>query len=251
MKSPIKDTKYKNLSVSHVKKIIPKGESLNTFGIFSGDLEISLSLYDINVNAHTNKPIIYQFWRCLFDNKERLCSILTDKAFKFRGVTEFNLIQDRLPMYKDSYLRSSMFFMLNRCSETGQVSCGKFNTDGYNALSLKYLRAFSKPDKFNVHFYENSDDKIEDSNFVLFHSLEFSYNLTNIGSSESYDRYNFNNKKLKNFLSNEKQKKVILIYNNHPGLHQFYKNFNLILINKYGLLTNNKHNCEEVIVTNF
>lgn len=251
MKSPIKDTRYNNYSLSQLKKLIPKKAIVSTYGLYAANIEISLSLHGINVNAFTNKPVIYQFWHCLFHNNQRLYSILTNKAFKFKGITEYNLLQERLPTYKDAYIRSSLFFMLNRCSATGQVSCGEFNTGGYNALSLNYLRTFKKPDGLNVYFYDNYHDKMDEGEFVIFHSLNFSYNIANIGSHESYDSYNFNNRKLKDFLSLGQKKKTVLIYNHHPGLLKFYKDFNLTLINRYGVQTDNIQNCEEIIVTNF
>ena len=87
--------------------------------------------------------------------------------------------------------------------------------------------------------------------YTLFHSLNFSYNLTDIGVTNSYDNYNFNNRKLKKLLETQKDRKIIMIYNNHPGLFNFYKEHNLTMVDKYGYQTDDKKDCEEIIVTNF
>jgi hypothetical protein len=250
-KSPIKDLRFKNISLSLLKGLIEKDSVVNTYGLFSGNAEISLSLSNIKINAFTDKPVIYQFWQSLFENSARLYNILTDSSFKFRGIAEYNLLQEGLTRYKDSYYRSSLFFMLNRCSATGQVSCGEFNPDNYNPMALNYLKTFQKPDLFNIFYYQNTHEKTGDLDYVLFHSLNFSYNLTDIGATTSYDNYNFNNRKLKDLLKTQKDKKIIMIYNNHPGLFSFYSEYPLIMVDQYGHRTDHKKDCEEIIVTNF
>tara|TARA_R110002020_G_scaffold243944_1_gene457526 strand:- start:1456 stop:2166 length:711 start_codon:yes stop_codon:yes gene_type:complete len=234
-----------------LKKAIEKNSTVCTYGLFSGTMEISLSLADIKINAFTNKAVIYQFWHCLFENSDRLYNILTDKSFKFRGVAEYNLLQEGLPRYKDVYYRSSLFFMLNRCSDNGQVSCGQFNPDNYNPIALNCLKTFEKPALFNVFYYQDNMKEFDGVDYTLFHSLNFSYNLTDIGVTNSYDNYNFNNRKLKKLLETQKDRKIIMIYNNHPGLFNFYKEHNLTMVDKYGYQTDDKKDCEEIIVTNF
>jgi hypothetical protein len=250
-KSPIKDLRFKNLSLSLLKDLIEKDSIVNTYGLFSGNVEISLSLSDIKINAFTNKPVIYQFWYCLFENNTRLYNILTDSSFKFRGIAEYNLLQEGLTRYKDAYYRSSLFFMLNRCSTTGQVSCGEFKPDDYNPMALNYLKTFEKPELFDIFYYQNNHEKIEDVNYILFPSLNFSYNLTDIGTTNSYDNYIFNSKKLRTLLNTQKDRKIIMIYNKHPGLFDFYKEYCLTMVDKYGHQTDDEKGCEEIIVTNF
>jgi len=226
-KSPIKDLRFKNLSLSLLKDLIEKDSIVNTYGLFSGNVEISLSLSDIKINAFTNKPVIYQFWYCLFENNTRLYNILTDSSFKFRGIAEYNLLQEGLTRYKDAYYRSSLFFMLNRCSTTGQVSCGEFKPDDYNPMALNYLKTFEKPELFDIFYYQNNHEKIEDVNYI------------------------FNSKKLRTLLNTQKDRKIIMIYNKHPGLFDFYKEYCLTMVDKYGHQTDDEKGCEEIIVTNF
>ena len=150
MKSPIKDLRFENKSINQLKKMIPKGSKVATRGLFSGAPEISLSLADRRVAAFTNKTVIYQFWFCLFENRGRIYNILTDSSFNFRGSHDYELLQKSLPQYQDAYLRSSVFFLLNRTSKTGQVSCGEFEPSGYSNTALRYLRMFKKPEAFNI-----------------------------------------------------------------------------------------------------
>ena len=251
MKSPIKDTRFLNKSISYFKKIIPKDSTVNTFGIFSGIPEISLSSSGITVNAFTSKTVIYQFWYCLFENKQRLYNILTDDSFRFNGDRDYKLLQRTLPSCEDAYMRSSLFFMLNRCSQSGQISCGEFDPDGYTSLALRNLMMFRKPELFNIFFYKENHKAMKDADYLLFHSLNFSYNLTNLGSINSYDGYNFNSRKLRTLMESESDKKIIMSYRYHPALAKFYKDYQLKMINKYGNQTSITDECVEVVVANF
>jgi len=186
----------------------------------------------------------------LISDSSRLYSILTYRGFKFKSELEFNLLQEDLPTYKDAYFRSSLFYLLNRCSTTGQVSCGKFDIKNYTAIGLNHLKTFKKPELFDVLLYEQNRTIDVKGDYILFPTLNFTYNLSNIGKNTSYDGYNFNHRKLKDLLKNQ-DKKIILIYNKHPGLFSFYKNHNIIMIDKHGKQTLTKDDYEEAIVTNF
>ena len=250
MKSPIKDTRFPNKFIGELKRAIPKGSQINACGLFSAAPELSFSLADRRVSAFTDKPVIYQFWHCLFENKQRLYNILTDSSFRFNGTLDYNLLQKTLPSYEDAYIRSSLFFMLNRCSNTGQISCGEFSPRSYTEKALHNLRAFRRPELFNIFLYKEKHQDMLECDYLLFHSLSFSYNLTHLGTVESYDNYSFHNKKLKAFLTSANNK-VILVYNRHPALFRFYEGQNLTMIDKYGKATDDREQHEELIVTNF
>ena len=226
---------------------------IDSYGLFSGKTELSLANAGWKIDAHTDQLVILQFWRCLMTDPAYMCEIISHRAFKFHSI-EFNILQERLPTYGDQYYRSCLFFLLNRCSSTGQVSCGEFNGAEYSPLALKYLKAFKRPQAFDVRELNAiAEDTIADNssdNFILFPTLKYSNNLLDVGKSIGYDTYLFNHRKLRKFIESE-QKKTALVYNYHPKLLSFYKNSNVYLIDKYANLTNSTENYEEAIVTNF
>ena len=253
MKSPIKDRRFKNLFVSHAKELIPASSRVHSYGLFAGTSELSLS-HKRHVSAFTSRAMIFHFWHCLMENPEYLYSILTDKSFKFYGAEDLEVVRERLPTYADPYYRSALFFLLNRCSVTGQVSCGKLDLSQYTMLALSYLRNFKKPENFQpcqeANLMEHARQSAKECDFVLFPTLQFSYNLFDYGKSLSYDTQRHDHVELRRFLSDGCQK-TILVYKAHPVLKKFYKDFNFHLIDRFGNLSDDTQNCEEIIVTNF
>ena len=254
MKSPLKDSRHKNLSRGFLKTIIPFRSRVNSYGIFSGHTELSLSRTGITISSFTDKDVIYQFWECLCENPHRMHSLLVDPSFKFGAHREFAVLQETLPLYKDSYIRSSLFFLLNRCSSTGQISCGEFEYKNYNASALNQLKIFKKPRNFDVFKYSCAlKEHIENNqevDFVLFPNLIFGYNLFDMGKSIGYDTYMYNHNELKKVLRNSSVA-TILVYNRHSTVFSFFKDFNYYLIDKNGRITTDQDTCEEIIVTNF
>tara|TARA_B100000214_G_scaffold363881_1_gene329852 strand:- start:34 stop:798 length:765 start_codon:yes stop_codon:yes gene_type:complete len=254
MKSPLKDIRFKNLSRGFLKTAISPATRVSSYGIFSGHTELSLARQGTDIDCYTDKPVIYQFWECICESPYRLHSILTDKSFKFTDEREFAVLQETLPGYSDSYIRSSLFFLLNRYSKNGQVSCGEFCKDNFNPAALNQLKIFRKPKNFNVHRYDA--DLCEhvsgntNADFVLFPNVSFKYNLFNIGKPVGYDTYQHNPAELKKILGLS-NRPVAIVFNKHPGVFNFFKDFNQTLINSKGRLTEEKSNCEEIIVTNF
>ena len=97
---------------------------------------------------------------------------------------------------------------------------------------------------------EYAKTNADQCDFILFPTLQFNYNLFDYGKSTSYDTQYYNHSRLRTLLAEEHQK-TLLVYNSHPALGKFYKDFNLQLIDRFGKLTDNEQQCEEIIVTNF
>jgi len=254
MKSPLKDARHKNLARGLLRTIITPGSRVNSYGIFSGHTELSLSHSDLKICCYTEKDVIYQFWECLCEDPYRLHSLLMDRSFKFKHAREFVTLQESLPLYSDSYIRSSLFFLLNRCSATGQVSCGEFDRKNYNVAALNKLKIFRKPVNFNVLKLKGSllehIKSAHDVDFILVPNLIFSYNLLKLGKSIGYDSYAYTPSDLKEALDHQGTP-VALVFNKHPSVFSFFENFNFRLVGPAGRLTTDKDACEEIIVTNF
>jgi hypothetical protein len=252
MRSPIKNHKFKNLCVSELKKIIVTDSIVDSFGLFCGRVELALANSGTSVKAHTDKEIIYQFWRCLTQDKKRLCSMIEGSYSEFVNEMQHKSLQENLTNFKDSYIRSSIFYILNHRSATGQVSCGQYIVPSISdeKRSLYTLKTFKAPKRFQVLYYTSDKPPAATGDYRLFLNLNFSYNLTDIGKHSSYDTYNFNHKRIRNLLDNA-SKKTIAVYNSHPGVYKFFKNNHMIMVDKYGNRTTNKDESEEIIVTNF
>tara|TARA_R110000824_G_scaffold274449_2_gene463146 strand:+ start:344 stop:778 length:435 start_codon:yes stop_codon:yes gene_type:complete len=144
--------------------------------------------------------------------------------------------------------------LLNRCSSTGQISCGEFEYKNYNISALNQLRIFKKPKHFNIFKYSceikdhiNADRQAD---FVLFPNLIFNYNLFDRGKAIGYDTYLYNHRELREIMK-ASPTPMMLVYNKHSNIFSFFKDFNLHLVDQNGKIASDQNNCEEIIVTNF
>ena len=71
MNTPLKYTHTTTKSLAEIRKKIPAGAVIDSYLLFSGDLELSLSDYDMFVCAHTNKYGIYAFWLHLIEDSRK------------------------------------------------------------------------------------------------------------------------------------------------------------------------------------
>jgi site-specific DNA-adenine methylase len=255
MRSPIKYTQDHAKCLSYLKSIIPKGSIINSFAFFSGELEFNLAEAERFVNTHTNRYVIYEFWTCAMNDCQTLYELINSEQFdKFRNKKAFHILQENWPQYKDPYVRSALFFMLNRYSKTGLISSGEFNEKNFNPVALSYLKSF-KPINFHLNYTTNTDlvdslKKYNEADYLLLPIGSFSYNLFEHGKSMGFEQTRINHRKLHATLK-ETEQKWIIIYRNHNTLHKLYEAFNITMIDKYGRTTKDKENCEEIVVTNF
>jgi len=238
-----------------LKEIIPKGTVVNSFLFFSGDQEFSLAENGRFVVAHTNKYVIYEFWKCAMEEPQRIAKIAEDMFSKMEGKWDsFRLFQENWPKYKNPYMRSALFFLLNRCSESGFISMGKLSDERYNPISLSYLNNFNV-DNFHIvwdkeeNFHETFSS-IENTDYLLFPIGKFNYNLFEYGKNKGYEMTTIYHKKIHESLQEIKDKWVVL-YKQHPHVFAMYKDYNIIMIDKYGRRTKEKENCEELVIANF
>ena len=254
MKSPIKENVNNFKALSVLKDIIPKGSVVDSFLFFSGNMELNLAESGRFLVAHTNKYVIYEFWKCAMENPTKIAEI-SNFLYPIGDEKAFHLFQENWPMYKDHYTRSALFFLLNRCSESGWISAGKFDDKNFNPIAISHLKKFSpknffltldKADTLN-EAVANSSTKGE---YLLLPIGKFNYNFFEYGKSKGYEMTTVFHEELHNYLS-EVDKKWTAIYKHHPHLYKLYKNYNAIMIDKYGKRTEDKDICEEVIFANF
>lgn len=254
MKTPLRDPKFSNVSISRIAGMMDPDSTVNTYRFFSGTTELSLSKYNFTINSYTQRLAILEFWYCLFENPKLIYYKIQHKDFMPRNDFDFTVTQKNFLTYNDPYFRAALFFVLTMCSDLGRPSCGNFDRSGLSVMAMNRLKTFKKPDNFQLYHQEKShrDTFSGDilSDYVLFPDLIFNYNLFDYGKNSSFDSQIINHSFLRDYLLSE-HKRTILVYNHHPALLKFFKQFNITMIDKYGNISRDSKNYEEAIVTNF
>jgi hypothetical protein len=254
MQTPIKNSTQDGSCASLLKQMVPVGSVIDTFLFYSGAIEYNLASYDRFVRAHTTNYYIDEFWKCARIDARKVHSIVTSEVFRFNE-EEFPLLQEKWPMQKDPFIRAALFFLLNRCSETGMISSGELNMANFNPVALNYLRAFKEPKNFHLKNHENKSvlevlKKHQSSEIVFIPGGNFSYNFFEEGKNKAYEASTFKHVEIYEALT-ERTNRWIINYKQHRQLKEIYKNFNIIMIDKYGNKTTIDNNCEEVLIANY
>jgi len=252
MKSPLKSNiQFK--SIGELKKIIKPDSTVSSFFLYSGDVEIALASVGRTIVAHTNKYAVYEFWAILMKDANTLHAAI-NHMYPTIGDYEFYLLQETWTNHKNPILRSVLFFILNRCSDSGMASCGKMDRSNFNPLALSYLRNFEL-DNF-YPFLDKDDDPLsaidtaKETDYILLPVGKYSLNLFEYGKSKGPDTTVINHRALHEKLKTV-DKKWILLYKKHTALFNLYGEYNIKMIDKYGRPTDNKDRCEEIIIANF
>jgi|TARA_Y100000034_G_scaffold106684_1_gene135570 site-specific DNA-adenine methylase len=253
MKSPIKESVNNFKCLPVLRDLIPPRSVVNSFLFFDGNIEFSLADSNRFVIGHTTQYVIYEFWDCVIKDPERVGK-MSNFLFSEIESNMFHIFQETWPKHKDPYLRSAIFFLLNRCSENGTISSGKFVPRNYNPLSVAKLNKF-KINNFHL-VWDGSEDFLEGINnapkadFTLLPVGKFSYNFFEHGKNRGFEMTSIDHKKLFKTLTQKKDKWVV-IYKSHSHLYKLYKDYNITLVNKYGKIITDKSSCEEVVIANF
>ena len=120
MKSPLKSNiNYKSADV--LKKMIAPKSTISSFFLYAAHLELALSTAGHTVVAHTNKRAIYEFWATAL-KEASLIAYTAKNVFPTLISSQFSLLQETWADFKYPEDRAAMFFILNRCSDSGWVS---------------------------------------------------------------------------------------------------------------------------------
>jgi len=231
------------------------GSVIDSFLFFSGEIELSLAHSRRFVCAHTFNYVIYEFWECAMEDPAAISEFVISKPFSsFFNKKIFHILQENWPMYKDPYVRSALFFVLNRCSSTGAISSGEFSTTELTPTAISTLRNF-KINNFHLAL-DNSNTLAEaltldiKGEYILLPMPPFAYNFFKEGKQCGHEEIIIDHALIKRTLDTL-EKKWIVVYPKHPQVLKLYKDYTIRQINKYGNLTDQIDECEEVIVTNF
>jgi hypothetical protein len=256
MKTPLKDSVKTLTSVGYIKSLLSPQSSLDTYCLYSGACELSLAAAGHSINSYTNAYVVYEFWRCLIDNPEEIHQLVTSPDFSFDSPEYFSVFQERWYTYENKYLRSALFFLLNRCSSDGLISRGTLQQDNYNILAITKIKNFKKPESFSVNYIKQPTQEVSkiinldtEADYIYVPVGNFSYNLFEDGKSYGPEESRINNRALKKMMNSDK--KFILHYNYHTAIQNFYKKTNVTMIDQYGKITTDCENAQEVVVANF
>jgi len=256
MKTPLKDLTRKTASTSYIKSLLKENSTVDTYCLYAGNCELSIADDAHHVNSFTNSYVVYEFWRCLIEEPQEIYQIISCDDFSFDSSEYFKVFQEKWFTYENKFLRSALFFLLNRCSEDGLISSGDLKQENYNILAMKNVQNFKKPDNFSINYIKKPGQELTTfidletkSDYVYIPVGRFTYNLFDDGKSYGPEETRINNRALKKILDTDKN--IILHYNYHKALRNFYKKYNLTLIDRYGKMTADFQNAQEVIIANF
>jgi len=255
MKTPIKDPNTYVCS-EIIKSIIPAESKVKSLLLFSGQIEFPLAYAGYDIEIATNKYVIYEFWNCALRDPYLISDFAIDLNSKMQSAQVF-LFQSDWPKYKDPYFRSALYFLLNRYSLTGTISYGDYRLDNFTPLSTQNLQRFFEDERtknikiryYNSEKYLDAFEFIEDDEIILLPAGRLSLSPLNRVAIVGHETYDLDHRELKDFLNNQ-NKKFVLVYKNNPRLRTLYKNYNIVMVNRFGVETKNPDLAEDIIITN-
>lgn len=253
MISPLKDPNdFKSTHI--IKNIIPKRSTVNSFLLYSGNIEFNLAESERFVVANTNNYVIYEFWHHAFRDPQK---IIHNANFLHEDMVTpvAYLMQENWPSYEDPYVRTALFFLLSSYSSQNLPSCGDIDFSNFNPINAEHFRRLPDLKNFYINYDPKSEnfldsiDKIKKADYNLFPVGKFSYNLFEDGKSRGHETTAINHEQLRKKVQ-EDDTKSILVYKYHPALTDFFKGFDIRHLNAYGRPTD-EDSSKEVLIANF
>ncbi len=244
MRSPIKNLKNQTNCFSAISELVPKGSVVDYYPVYSADLCIKLSESDRFVVAHTPNYVVYEFWACVIQDPERISKI-AESFYPNLNENTFDILKKNWYSYKDPFVRSALFFLLNRCSNLGMITHGELDTKNYNAFAIRDLRGF-KVDNMHVNFLKEKKIEDFDKNISIINAgkyrVSFLENEQVLGEEETEIKYN-------QLLKNMSVNKSIIIFKAHKALLKT-KGYEKVILDQYGRKTRDFSQAREVILHN-
>ncbi len=252
-KSPIKDPN-KFVCSEFLKTLMPRDKKISSFLLFSGELEFPLHVDGFDIHMNTNKYVIYEFWNCAAFNSINIANQAASIHRRTHPQSIYHY-QDEWPKYKDPYLRSALFFLLNKYSPNGTISHGDVRKENFSPISLETLKRFNYySEGLKFHYYKEDEfitglDNLNEDEFLFLPVGNYKYNLIGKHTYIGYETYHVNHKQIKGKLK-ELNNDFVMVYKNHPRLLEEFKDFNHLFVNKYGVPTMRNELADDVIITN-
>ena len=256
MISPIKGFNSFNCK-RDIAKIIPPRSVVSTFLFFDGELELSLAEADRFVMAHTNKYVVYEFWKCVEESPTRLMETISFIQERTRDSSDIlYMLQENWPTHKNPYIRCALFFLLNTYSSQNLISSGHIDTEKFNPVSLHRLKRIRMDENFHLtlcnteDFLASFEERVKESDFVIIPAGQFSYNFFKESAATAHESTIIDHDQIQNVVRQSK-KKIILLYKFHPRIVELYKDFAIRYYDDRGNYTQNSENAKEILIANF
>jgi len=170
--------------------------------LYDGNLEVKLA--DSNkrfVVAHTNCYVNYEFWSCLLADPERL-SVIAKHFSPIESDNIFDILQKEWYKFSDPFVRSAIFYLLNRSSDLSYVSSGKlcedeklaYNTGEMSKFNCENLHIQLDEQKNVIDSIENISDKCD---YVFLPIGKYTFNLLDDGLNEGLEQTKINHREIK------------------------------------------------------
>ena len=244
MRSPIKNLKSQTNCFSAISELVPKGSVVDYYPIYSAELCIKLSKADRFVIAHTANYVVYEFWACVMEDPERVSKI-AETFYPNLNENTFDILKKNWYSYKDPFVRSALFFLLNRCSNLGMITHGELDTKNYNAFALRDLKSF-KVDNMHINFLKEKSIQDFNKNISIINAgkyrVSFLENEQVLGEEETEIKHS-------KILRDMESRRAIMIFKPHRALLKISK-YEKILLDRYGKQTADFSKTQEIILHN-
>jgi len=252
MKSPLAD-KDSFKSAKILKELIPVNSVVESYLLYSGEMELSLCAANRLVIAHTSKYPLYEFWWMAKNRNFQVASMAQDVASRLSEKMLYQL-QESWYEYRDPVYRAALFYILNRCSDVGRSTCGSLDL---TRLTPHLFRRFKMIDIQDMHFILDKDAPLHrslntqiQSDIKFFPVGKYTRQLLHREGPPAVDMPTIDHNSLLRVLADAPYKWVILYkYNRH--LLGKLSAHNVVLVDKYGNHTVDPERCEDIIATNF
>jgi len=253
--SLIVDNIKTNNCTTTLKEIIPRGAVVNTYAFYDGKMEFALCNNGRFINSHTISEPVYIFWKCAMHNPRKIYDIVSSEAFKFDNEAMYPVLQEIWHKSKSPFIKSALFFTLNRCSESGMISSGEIDFNKLHATTTSKLRNFQPPENFHITLLkENIINHIKNDSSADYYMIpagRFNYGLFEHGKNIAIEETPIEHREFIELCKQQTTKKIVMTYNYNPRVISSFEGCNTIMVDKYGKRTVHKNRAKEVIVANF
>ena len=256
MKSPVHYIYSHRSCISWVKKKIPPRSVVNSFFLYSGELELSLAAVDRFVCAYTNSLPVYEFWECMQTNPELIWSIATSSQFgHLSNPVLFEALQETWYTYKDPYVRAALFYLLNSVSSTGAISSGEYAPSVHVRSTIRALKNF-RPHNLHLKYFTQLNvveyaSSLSQGEYDIYALGKFNYNFLRPRRPSAVEEAPVDHIRFARAIGKAHTRQWILLYKYHPEIIKMYKDFSTVGLDKYGNVTDSLDAMEDVVVTNF
>jgi len=229
--------------------ILPKNRCTIMSPFFGGGtVETSLAKEGHSVIGYTHYRRLYDFWSSLLSDPERLYMV----SKHFCPIEEEKIFQNLQEMQdnpNDTHMRAALFFVLNKSTKDGLVSCGKMveERSKLNELSLLKLKSFNQPNmKVREGNYVDALNDNEEDYVVCFPPPYKSSSMLQAQPPPEIPIVDHN--ELKELLL--KQKFWLVAYDYCEEIERLYSEHTKIYLDVSGRVTSNAEKARDIIFTN-